>query len=68
MCDIEGSTGTLLAIVTTPPLALQFMLLVGLCWSTLARSRTTSEPLLVAFVRDGALTFLVRRTPALRTR
>jgi hypothetical protein len=49
-----------MAIAAAPPFILELGLLLLVCWSTLARSRATSEPLLAAFVRDGALSFLVR--------
>jgi hypothetical protein len=60
MCEIAGNSGTIMAFAATPPFTFELGLLLVVCWSTLARSRASSEPLLAAFVRDGALSFLVR--------
>jgi hypothetical protein len=60
MCVVGVNSGAFMAITAAPLLALELGLLLVVCWSTVARSRTTSEPLLAAFVHDGALSFLVR--------
>jgi hypothetical protein len=65
MCNLSGAyVGPLMVVASAPPLALELGLLLVVCWSTLARSRATSEPLLAAFARDGALSFFVR-SPAI---
>jgi hypothetical protein len=67
MCVLGVNSGPFMAITAAPPLALELGLLLVVCWSTVARPRTTSEPLLAAFVRAAPYHLLwVSRIVALR--
>jgi hypothetical protein len=67
MC-IVTQTDQLILAVSAPPLALELMLLLVICWNTIDRPRSASVPLLTALASDGALSFIVRVSSTVRVR
>jgi hypothetical protein len=65
MC-IVTQTDQLILAVSAPPLALELMLFLVICWNTIDRPRSASVPLLTALASDGALSFIVRVSSTVR--